>query len=82
MLKLLADLSKDLGVAYLFVTHDLSVVRAICHRVLVMQSGKIVEEGATDAVFDAPRHPYTQSLLAATREPGTGARPTRLERAR
>jgi peptide/nickel transport system ATP-binding protein len=66
VLKLLADLSKDLGVAYLFVTHDLSVVRAICHRVLVMQSGKIVEEGATDAVFAAPQHPYTQGLLAAT----------------
>jgi peptide/nickel transport system ATP-binding protein len=66
ILKLLADLSRDLGVAYLFVTHDLGVVRAICHRVLVMQKGKIVEAGPTDQIFNQPAHAYTQALLAAT----------------
>ncbi|WP_411819860.1 dipeptide ABC transporter ATP-binding protein [Hyphococcus formosus] len=65
ILDLLADLSDRLGVAYLFVTHDLTVVRSITDRVLVMQSGEIVEQGDTESVFANPQHPYTAKLLDA-----------------
>ena len=65
VLALLADLADRLKVAYLFVSHDLHVIRAIADRVYVMQQGRIVEEGAADAVFDSPRHAYTQALIAA-----------------
>ncbi|NJK63376.1 MAG: ABC transporter ATP-binding protein [Synechococcaceae cyanobacterium SM2_3_1] len=65
ILHLLADLQKRLGMAYLFVSHDLNVVRLLCQRVVVMYLGKVVETGPVDAIFQAPRHPYTQSLVAA-----------------
>jgi peptide/nickel transport system ATP-binding protein len=66
ILELLAKLAERLNVAYLFVSHDLHVIRAIADRIYVMQRGQIVEEGPTESVFASPRHAYTQALIAAT----------------
>jgi peptide/nickel transport system ATP-binding protein len=65
VLDLLADLGSRFGLTYLFISHDLSVVRAITDRVMVMKAGRIVEQGSTAAVLDRPQHAYTQQLVAA-----------------
>jgi dipeptide transport system ATP-binding protein len=66
VLNLLLDLQQQFGLAYLFISHDLAVVRYIAHDVLVMYLGLTVEHGAKDLIFDRPLHPYTQALLAST----------------
>jgi len=66
VLNLLLDLQQQFGLAYLFISHDLAVVRYIAHDVLVMYLGLAVEHGAKDLIFDRPLHPYTQALLAST----------------
>lgn len=65
ILNLLLDLKEAFGLSYLFISHDLSIVRYLCDRVYVMEKGKIVETGPTEALFKKPKHPYTQSLLAS-----------------
>jgi ABC-type glutathione transport system ATPase component len=65
VLNLLADLQAELGLTYIFVSHDLNVVRHFCERALVMYRGEVVEEGAVDDLFDQPQHNYTRLLLSA-----------------
>jgi oligopeptide/dipeptide ABC transporter ATP-binding protein len=65
IINLLRDLQRDLGVAYLFISHDLAVVRQIAHRVAVMYLGKVVELGAAEQVYERPSHPYVRALLSA-----------------
>jgi microcin C transport system ATP-binding protein len=65
VLELLVGLQRKYGLSYLFITHDLAVIRAMAHRVLVMKEGRVVESGETLALFEAPRDDYTRTLLAA-----------------
>jgi dipeptide transport system ATP-binding protein len=76
VLNLLIDLQKQYGLAYLFISHDLAVVRFIAHDVLVMYLGLAVEQGDKETIFEKPLHPYTQALLASTLAFGDKARPT------
>jgi oligopeptide transport system ATP-binding protein len=69
IINLLADLREELGLTYLFIGHDLSVVKHLCNRVAVMYLGKLVETASVSELFDHPRHPYTRALLAAVPVP-------------
>ena len=68
VLNLLADLQEEFGLTYVFISHDLSVIRYIADEVMVMHKGEVVEQGSRDEIFAGPKHPYTQQLFAATPE--------------
>ncbi len=77
IIKLLEDLRGEFGLTYLFIGHDLSVVRHLCHRVAVMYLGKLVEISDSDTLFDNPQHPYTKALLSAVPIPDPDVERTR-----
>jgi peptide/nickel transport system ATP-binding protein len=78
ILNLMLRLQAQLGLTYLFVAHDLSVVKHISERVAVMYVGRIVEMAVTDEIFDTPRHPYTEALLSAVPKPDPRLRSQRI----
>jgi oligopeptide/dipeptide ABC transporter ATP-binding protein len=78
VLGLLQRLQQQLGMAYLFISHDLSAVRFLCSRIFVMYLGRVIEAGPADEIFDHPTHPYTQALLSAIPIPDPKTRRTRI----
>ena len=68
ILKLLLKLNREMGIAILFISHDLKVVYSVCSRVMVMKAGEIVEQGTDDEIYHSPNHPYTKQLLASVFE--------------
>jgi ABC-type oligopeptide transport system ATPase subunit len=68
ILNLLGDLQDEMGLSYLFISHDMAVIHHICDRIAVMYNGKIVEEGSRDEIINSPKHEYTQALLSAVPE--------------
>ncbi len=73
VLNLLRELQERYDIAYLFISHDLAVVRSLCQRVSVLYLGRVVESAPRDEIFEAPRHPYTQALIAAVPDPTRAA---------
>ncbi len=78
VINLLRDLQEHRGLSYLFIAHDLAVVRQISHRIAVLYLGRIVELGTTDQIIESPQHPYTQALLSAVPEPDPRRQRTRI----
>jgi oligopeptide transport system ATP-binding protein len=78
VVNLLMDLQQQLGLALVFISHNLAVVRHISHEVMVMCLGRVVEHAGRDAFYAAPRHPYSQALMAAVPEPDPTAKPSDL----
>lgn len=79
ILNLLMDLQAKLGLSYLFISHDLSVIRHVSNKVAVMYLGKIVEKGEVDEIFDEPKHPYTKALISASPIPEPGKQISRIK---
>ncbi|MFJ5730709.1 oligopeptide/dipeptide ABC transporter ATP-binding protein [Streptomyces paradoxus] len=77
VLNLLCDLRDELGLSYVFISHDVSLVWHLADRVAVMYLGEIVESGPTEEVYERPRHPYTEALLSAAPSPAAGRGPRR-----
>lgn len=79
ILNLLMDLQEEFGLSYLFISHDLSVIRHVSHKVAVMYLGKIVEKGMVDEIFENPKHPYTKALMSASPIPEPGKQLNRIK---
>lgn len=79
ILNLLMDLQEEFGLSYLFISHDLSVIRHVSHNVAVMYLGKIVEKGMVDEIFEDPKHPYTKALMSASPIPEPGKQLNRIK---